>query len=110
MKKIYLINQLIFIITLILYLTIVLGLYAQIILGIFQVLSSLLLIFHWKTFSYKTKKLLQTYWLIIIIYGFMWLFDWKIYNSPYVVIIGIMILPMMIAGYFLYIIHTIKKI
>ncbi|WP_296386269.1 hypothetical protein, partial [Winogradskyella sp.] len=92
------------------YLTIVLGLYSQIVLGVIQVLSALVLFTYWKKFSSKTKEQLYIYWSITIIYGLCWLFDWRNFDSSFIIIFGVMVLPMCIAGYFLYIINSIKSL
>ena len=53
MKIIYYINKIILLLTAILYITIFYGLYAQIVLGFIQVLSSLILLFFWKRINKK---------------------------------------------------------
>lgn len=55
MKILFTINRVVLIITITLYLTFILGLYAQIILGIVQVLSSFILITVWKDLQKSTK-------------------------------------------------------
>lgn len=109
MKKIYIINKIALIITLVLYVTIVLGLYAQIVLGTIQVVSALILFFFWKQFSKKTKEQLYIYWTIVIAYGICWLNDLKSLNEDFVLIFGVMIIPMSIAIYFVHILRSTKN-
>nr|WP_321237423.1 hypothetical protein [uncultured Psychroserpens sp.] len=110
MKIIYNINFAAFFITLALYVTIIYGMFSQMILGAIQVLSAAMLFLFWKNFSEKTKEHLSIYWVIISIYGICWLFDWKSFNETFMTVFGVMILPMGIAGYFLYILNSIKHI
>ena len=109
MKKLYLINKASLIITLVLYLTLYLGLYAQIVLGALQVISALIIFLFWKKFSKKTKKQLYIYWSIVIIYGLFWLIEWHITNNAFFIIIGIIVIPMFIAIYFVVILKSIKN-
>lgn len=108
MKKIYIINKISFIITLVLYLTIVFGLYAQIVLGAIQVLSSLFLIIFWKKISKKSKEKIFIYWILVSIYGVCWFSDWANFDETFTIIFGVMIVPMSIATYFFYILKETK--
>ena len=110
MKIIYQLNKGVLILTLVLYLTLILGLYAQMVLGTIQLLSALFLFLRWNIFSIQTKKQLTIYWVIVILYGTCWLFEWTFINELALLIIGIIIIPLSIAGYFLYILNTIKNI
>ncbi|MDT0558419.1 hypothetical protein RM697_07165 [Ichthyenterobacterium sp. W332] len=109
MKYIYYTNKFVIITTAILYLTLYLGLYAQIVLGFVQIISSLLLLFHWKLFSKKSKSRLYCYYTITITYGLCWLFDWPLFNSMLFGIIAIIIIPMSIATYFFITLSNIYK-
>ena len=109
MKGVYLLNKVILIITLVLYLTLYLGMYSQIVLGLIQVLSAIFLFTYWKKFSSITKKQLSFYWILTILYGLCWLLDWQNTHNTYVIIFGIIVLPMSIAGYFFYILNSIKN-
>lgn len=109
MKKIYTFNKFALIITLVLYTTVILGLYAQIVLGALQIICALILFFHWKKISQKSKEHLIIYWTTVLLYGLCWLIDWSDFNEEFILIFGIMLLPMSMAGYFLYILNTIKK-
>lgn len=110
MKNLYYLNKFVLITTLVFYLTIFLGLYAQIALGAVQLLSALILFLYWKVFSKKTKKQLYIYWLIVALYGVLCLFDWKNINNGFIIILGFIVIPMLIAGYFFYIINSVKNI
>lgn len=108
MKKMYNINKFALIITLMLYLTIVFGLYAQIVLGAIQILSSLLLIIFWKKLSKKSKQKLFIYWILVSFYGLCWFSDWVHFNETFTLIFGIIVVPMSLAGYFFYILKETK--
>ena len=95
------INKGLFYLTLGLFITIYLGFLTEILLGFVQVLSSILLIFFWKGFS--------NYWLFTGAYFLLWLMNWEFMSEWALYIIGIGILPMTIAVYFLNILNTIKK-
>ncbi|MGV6830846.1 MAG: hypothetical protein ACWA5P_04675 [bacterium] len=109
MKLLYNINKYALVITLVLYLTIFLGLYAQIVLGIIQVLTSLILILAWKEIDKNLRKQLIIYWSISVLYGLFWNLDWHQSNNTFLVISSLMVFPMSIAIYFFYILNSIKK-
>ena len=109
MKILYVINKTILIITALLYLTIYLGLYAQIILGVIQVFSSLTLLFFWKHILKKHKNKVYMYWIIIILYGLAWLIDLKSIESTFFFILTIIIIPMSIAIGFVVLLNRIKN-
>ena len=96
--------------TLLLYLTIFLGLYAQIVLGFFQVIVALVLLGFLGKLSKKLTKHLIVYWIIVLLYGLLYLLEVKIFN-----IMGdlwwfvIVVVPMSIAGYFTYVLESLKK-
>ena len=108
MKILYNLNKIVIISTVVLYVTLIFGLYAQIVLGATQVLSALILFLFWKNFNNKTKEQLYIYWTLVIIYGVFWLIDLDAFNETFIIIFGIMVIPMAIAGYFYYIINSIK--
>ncbi|EZH72602.1 hypothetical protein ATO12_20925 [Aquimarina atlantica] len=107
MKTIHNINKWSFIITLILYLTIYYGLLAQIFLGGIQVTLAITLFMYWRKFNNQQKKHLLIYSCLTIIYGLLCLTD--IMNSDFAPIF-LFIIPMTIAGYFVYTTYKIKKI
>lgn len=104
----YYINKVILIITAILYLTLYLGLYSQIVLGITQVLSSLILLFYWNRIDKKFRIKLYWYWTIITLYGLLWLLDWGNSGNTFVIVLGIIIAPMSVAIYFFTILNKLK--
>ena len=108
-KIIHIINKGVFFLTLGLFITIYLGFLSELLLGAIQVVSSLFLIIFWKHFSEKIKRKLSTYWIITIVYLSMWFFDWDFLNDWMIYIIGIGLIPMGIAAYFLNILSMIRK-
>lgn len=105
MKKLYQFNKICLIITLVLYLTIIFGLYAQIVLGGIQILSALSLLFLWHRFNKSDKKKLLIYWLLVSIYGVGWLLKVDFNNFWW---LSIIIIPMSIATYFVFILKNLK--
>lgn len=110
MKIIYYLNKFTFYTTLLLYLTIFLGLYSQIVLGGLQIISAMTLFLFWKKFSHKTKEQLTVYWCLSILYGLGWLIEWDTINDGFLIIMGIILIPMAIATYFFYILNSIKNL
>lgn len=112
MKNLYNINKIAFIITLVLYISVFYGMLFQILLGAIQILSGLYLCFQWKKLFSKQKKHLTIYWAFVGCYSIGWIFslsEWNSYNEFIYVIIGIMVIPMAIAAYFLFILHSVKN-
>ncbi|WP_027392609.1 hypothetical protein [Aquimarina latercula] len=113
MKTIHNINKWSFIITLILYTTIIGGLLAQMALGVIQVVLGVIILFHWKKLNIKIKRHLLIYWFIVLTYGLLWTTDifntWRTNSmvmDPY--ILFICIIPMLIASYSVYITYKSK--
>jgi len=109
MKAIYITNKAILIITIILYLTLILGLYSQIVLGAIQVITSIILLFYWKRIEQKIKTKLYKYWIMISVYGLLWLINWDSSIEFYVFVLGIIAIPLSIAMYFFFILKKIYK-
>ncbi|NRD20990.1 hypothetical protein HNV08_13115 [Winogradskyella eckloniae] len=107
MKTLYQLNKIVLIITLILYLTLILGLYAQVVLGAIQLLSALSITCYWKQLKNDNKKQLLTYWLIVILYGIGWLLEIDLNDFRW---IGITIIPMSIAIYFVWLLNNVKNV
>lgn len=106
MKIIYLINKYALVTTLILYLTIILGLYAQVVLGAVQVLSALSIFFLWKKLNKNDKHNLLVYWTFVLTYGLCW---WVEINLQQLWWVGIIVIPMSIAIYFVWILNNLKN-
>lgn len=107
MTNLYKFNKIILIITLILYLTLILGLYAQIVLGAVQLLSAISITFLWEKFENRNKKQLMIYWFVVIIYGIGWLIEINLNDFWWS---GIIIIPMSIAIYFVWILNNLKNL
>ena len=107
MTKLYQFNKICLIITGILYLTILLGLYAQVVLGGIQILSALGLAFFWSKFNSKHKKQFTLYWMLVFTYGLGWYFKIDLNNLWW---IGIILIPMSIAVYFVWFLNNIKSL
>lgn len=102
------INRIVLTITIILYATLILGLYAQIVLGFTQVLSAVILLFFVKQFSLKNQNRITIYWGITLFYGLLYLADlFDKLDSLWVVML--ILIPLSIAGYFTYIIESLRK-
>ena len=108
-KIIHTINKGVFFLTLVLFITIYIGFLMELLLGATQLLSSLILIFYWKQFSIKVKQKLALYWISTLIYGSMWFLDWKFLDDWMIYIVGIGVIPLGIATYFLTILSAVKK-
>lgn len=110
MKKMHLINKWILIGTFLLYLTYFLGLLAQIILCIIQIIMAIDLTVNKKVFQ-KLKNELLLYWILVGLYA---IFLFVIQNSGISGftsgLIYFAIIPMGIASYFLYITWKVNKI
>ncbi|WP_108866646.1 hypothetical protein [Aquimarina aquimarini] len=106
MKTIHIINKWSFILTLLLYLTIYLGLIAQIFLGGIQIILASILLFYWKKFDKEQKKHLITYSCLVMLYGLIFLTSVAISDFA---LLYLVIAPMSIAGYFVYVTYQIKN-
>ncbi|MFK7748635.1 MAG: hypothetical protein AB8B65_09605 [Kordia sp.] len=108
MKFIYNINGVIYSITLLLYLTIYLGMLMQILLGIVQVLFFFILLFNYDKFSEKIKNHLKVYGVLSGIY--LVCFFSELYpRNNWMILILITLIPMSIGGYFTYIVHQLNR-
>lgn len=108
-KVLHQINKGVFFLTLGLFITIYLGFLTEILLGAVQVLTSLLLILYWKQFSNNVREKLIMYWCVTGVYLLLWFLDWKFLNDWIIYIVGIGLIPMGIAVYFLNILSIIRK-
>lgn len=92
-----------------LYLTVFLGLYAQILLGGFQLITALILLFFLSKFSEKQKKMLSIYWGIVLAYGLLWMTDTFSNWNDIPIVFVLIIIPLSIAVYFTVILESLKK-
>ena len=109
MKILYKTNLLAFIITLVLYLTIYFGLLFQILLGLIQIFSALSLFYYWKNISKSSKAKVLYYWVFVAVYFLLCITIENLYNDTIPYIIGLILLPLSIASYFLYTLKRINK-
>ncbi|WP_146106976.1 hypothetical protein [Polaribacter porphyrae] len=109
-KKLYTINLVVFVITISLMITIYLGFLIEILLGFIQVLSSFCLLFVWKRIGKENQRKIFIYWKMVIVYFILWfLFDWKFLNDWIIYLVGIGLIPLCIAWYFISILKSINK-
>ena len=108
-KVLHQINKGVFFLTLGLFITIYLGFLTEILLGTVQVLTSLILIFYWKQFSPNVREKLIMYWCLTGVYLLLWFIDWKFLNDWIIYIVGVGLIPMGIAVYFLNLLSVIRK-
>ncbi len=106
MKIIHYINSISFIITLLLYITLIYGLIAQIFLGSIQVILAIILFAYWRKIKDIDKKHLAVYASLVVLFGLTCLTD--ILDTDFG-IAYLMITPMSIAGYFVFITNQINK-
>lgn len=112
-KFIYGLNTFALITTLILYLTVYLGMYAQFLLGIIQLLIGFSLLFRWNEIEIYEKKLIKFYWLIVVSW-FVLTFVFAYFNFPIdkrriLVSIWLFVIPMSIASYQFFITYRLNK-
>lgn len=105
----YKINFTLFIVTLCLMVTIYFGFLFEILFGTIQVLTSLLLLIVWKKISENFKKKIFLYWLFVLVYFSFWLLNWDFLNDWILYIVGIGIIPLSIAWYFIKVLELLKK-
>ncbi|MEW7280640.1 hypothetical protein ABW636_18785 [Aquimarina sp. 2201CG1-2-11] len=108
MKTTHLINKWSFIITLLLYTTIYGGLLAQIALGGIQIICGIVLLFQWKKLTNQSRMHISLYWTLVLLYGISWFLFQPSFNDFFFFVYYI-IIPMSIAGYFIYVTYQIKK-
>ena len=115
MRRLRKINQIVYYSTLILWITIIGGMYAQIILGLVQVISAIIVTK--KTYyNYEfAKKPLRIYWSIIIVITIIlnpFFFEYILLNDNYTLLkfIAVFFIPMIIATYFLIICNKITTV
>lgn len=102
-------NRALIVTTIVMYVTIYLGLLVQVILGAYQLLIAFVLLFFMKNFSKKSKNKLMVYWLVVLLYGMVWLIGVDINLASYLWVILYIILPMIIALYFSFFLESLDK-
>lgn len=108
LNPIFQINRAIYVITLLLYLAVSLGMAFQIILGITQLVSAIYLTKNfYKKASNFSRKLLKTYWLLTAIVFIAIGFIRDIFSLKGIIIC--FIIPMLIAILFIYIFYKYRK-
>lgn len=100
------INRVFMGLTALLYLTIVFGLYAQVLLGIYQVLIAMFLAMNWLKLTETSRRKLGAYALVVGIYVLLWFIPG--FKNNDLIWLKIAIVPMIIAVYFTYILESIR--
>ncbi|HEX8563240.1 MAG TPA: hypothetical protein VF676_09705 [Flavobacterium sp.] len=111
MKILVKFNNWAFAITAILYLTIYLGMIAQILLGPIQVISSLIILKgYYANLNVSQRRMMHIYWFAVVVsLTLIWYFN--IYTNSHDASEGISLfaVPMTVAAYFIYILNKILK-
>lgn len=102
------INRFLMFITVALYFTIIFGLYAQVVLGAFQVLTGFILLFFLDRIPTGLRNHLLCYWGLTLVYGAFCLIS-RFEGLGDIGFIMIILIPMSIAGYFTYILESLKN-
>lgn len=110
MKLLHNINKWSYGITLLLYITIIYGMIAQIALGGIQVILALILFSRYQRLDEKTKRLLLVYAALTLLYLLVFtLWDYlRVPNNDFIEITGITVLPMGLATFFVFITHKLR--
>ncbi len=114
MKALHYINCFFYLITIIPYLTIyyaMVGMYVQFILGFVQIIIAIILLFYTKKYNKNIKEHILYYWSSVLVILFIILALSKSNNigNDIIQIAFIIIIPMLIASYFVYITYLIQK-
>ncbi len=110
MKLIHNINKWSYAITLLLYITIIYGMIAQIALGGIQVILALVLFGRYPELDEKTKRRLLVYATLTILYLLIF-FLWDLFgvpNNDFIEVTGMIVLPMALATFFVFITHKLR--
>ena len=102
-------NRFIFGATIILYATFFFGLFAQIVLGGYQILLAFILLLYYKKIQKYRFKQLIIYWSISLIYGCLWFFKRYDFDTNFSDLIFYILLPLGIASYFTFILESLKE-
>jgi uncharacterized protein YqjF (DUF2071 family) len=102
-KTLHIINKVTFFTTLILYFTLILGMYFQMVLGAIQLIIALVLVIKFRELNKNSKKYLLTYWFLVtisILLIYLNIFFNSDFGNSVLTLIIIFIIPMCIATYF----------
>lgn len=106
------INRIVLALTLLLYITVILGLYAQVVLGAVQILFFIILVICNNKINEKQSRNLLRYFVMVVLYFFALYFIRENHldiKHEAVFIIGLIIIPLTLAGFFTYIVEEIRK-
>lgn len=106
MKRLYNVNKWLVIITILLYLTLYLGMLFQMVLGVGQVLMSLYMLYNYNKLEKQIKFLFNIYLVSVVTILSVIAFG-KIISTGFITIH--LIIPMLIAFFHLYITYKIKE-
>jgi hypothetical protein len=106
---VYIINKVCYIITLLLFTTVIFGFFAEIILGGIQLISALLLFIFWDQYSKKQREKVGIYWGIVTVYFLLWMGNWEVLPFALVFIVGVGLIPMGIGWYFITLLRELKQ-
>ncbi len=110
MRLLHNINKWSYGITLVLYLTIYLGMIAQIALGGIQVILAIILFSRYQRLDEKTKRRLLVYGTLTVFYLLVFAL-WDLLgvpNNDFIEITGMTVLPMSLATFFVFITHKLR--
>lgn len=102
-------NKFFIVVTIVLYATIFLGLLAQIVLGGFQVIVAVILSICYKRINKSTKEQIILYWCFVAIYTLLWFAGLRNRSTDFFDLIFYVLIPLSIAGYFTYILESLKQ-
>lgn len=109
LNVVYIINKIWYAITVILFVTVIFGFLAEMVLGGIQVLSSLLMLIYWNQYSKKQQQRLYKYWLVVGVYFLLWLGNWEVMPFELIAVVGVGVIPMGIGFYFMMLLRDLKQ-
>jgi len=110
MKAIHFINIVATYITIGLYMFIFLGMIAQIILGPLQLLLAIIItIRYYKVLDQHNQILIMYYWFLVVVSLSIAAITWSGYKNSITAIIWVIVVPMLVACYFLYVTKSLNR-
>lgn len=103
------VNRVLMAITLLLYITFYFGMLFQIVLGSYQVIISLVLLFHRDNLTVNAKKNLLIYWKAILLFGICCLVN-SFYQNNVFSLTLYLVIPIIIAFCFTIFLEELKKV